>query len=422
MPTGPLSLIGLAAVGALVMATLIGQRLGRKGLARVFSVVAIGLTAYSTNQIHSMRLAAQPFPDAQEVTEVTWRMIHGQGYTITLHGTGPRPPRYAPGYPIALAPFALMGSEFPGLIPRGAAFYAALYVVAVCLAARTMGGPAAGALAALVVGISPFARDMARMVMSDAFAAALTMLLIPLLHKPTRNRALWAGFLAGSLVAVRLPMVLNLAALFVALPRSLWSRAILAASIPLAAYAAFNHVTYGGPFTTGYHLWVPLKNFSLDYVTTELMKEGPYITPDALQGWIVKLIDRRPSSGWSPGGPQNDFPNYILYPAVLSGVFWVFTPPFLSLLGLWSYWRDRNRPEARFALVLCGISLPFFCCYFHQGTRFMAAPASALLAGAVTRIARWLAGDSSIPIGNAPVLYYAAPRSSRIRRGVTTDA
>ena len=245
-----------------------------------------------------------------------------------------------------------MGSEFPGLIPRGAAFYAALYVVAVCLAARTMGGPAAGALAALVVGISPFARDMARMVMSDAFAAALTMLLIPLLHKPTRNRALWAGFLAGSLVAVRLPMVLNLAALFVALPRSLWSRAILAASIPLAAYAAFNHVTYGGPFTTGYHLWVPLKNFSLDYVTTELMKEGPCITPDALQGWIVKLIDRRPSSGWSPGGPQNDFPNYILYPAVLSGVFWVFTPPFLSLLGLWSYWRDRNRPEIAVRLGL----------------------------------------------------------------------
>ena len=256
MPTGPLSWIGVAAVAALVMATLIGQRLGRMRWARVFAIVAIGVTAYSTNQIHSRRLADQPFPDAQEVTEVTWRMVHGQGYTITLHGTGPLPPRYAPGYPIALAPFALVGREFPGRIPRGAAFYAALYVVAVCLAAWTMGGPAAGALAALVVGISPFAREMARMVMSDAFAAALTMLLIPLLHKPTRNRALWAGLLAGSLVAVRLPMVLNLAALVVALPRSLWSRAILAATIPLAAYAAFNHFTYGGPFTTGYHHWV----------------------------------------------------------------------------------------------------------------------------------------------------------------------
>ena len=422
IPTGPLSWIGLAAVAALVMATLIGQRLGRKGWARVFSIVAIGATAYSTNQIHSRRLADQPFPDAQEVTEVTWRMVHGQGYTITLHGTGPLPPRYAPGYPIALAPFALVGRVFPGRILRGPAFYAALYVVAVCLAAWTMGGPAAGALAALVVGISPFARDMARMVMSDAFAAALTMLLIPLLHKPTRNRALWAGFLAGSLVAVRLPMVLNLPALLVALPRSLWSRAILAATIPLAAYAAFNHVTYGGPFTTGYHLWVPLKNLSLDYVTTELLREGPGVTPDALEGRIVKLIDRRPSSSWSWGGPQNDFPNYIFYPAVLGGVFWVFTPPFLSVLGLWSYWRDRNRPEARFALVLCGISLLFFCCYFYQGTRFMAASVSALLAGAVTRIARWLAGDPSIPTGNEPVLHYPAPRVSRIRRRVTSDA
>ncbi len=421
MPTGPLSWIGVAAVAALVMATLIGQRLGRMRWARVFSIVAIGATAYSTNQIHSRRLADQPFPDAQEVTEVTWRMVHGQGYTITLHGSEPLPPRYAPGYPIALAPFALVGSEYPGRIPRGPAFYAALYVVAVCLAAWTMGGPAAGALAALVVGISPFAREMARMVMSDAFAAALTMLLIPLLHKPTRNRALWAGLLAGSLVAVRLPMVLNLAALLVALPRSLWSRAILAAAIPLAAYAAFNHFTYGGPFTTGYHHWVHEKNLSLDYVTTVLKKEGGGITPDALEGRIVRLIDRRPSSSWSLAGQEN-FPNYIFYPAVLGGVFWVFTPPFLSLLGLSSYWWNRNRPEARFALVLCGISVLFFCCYFYQGTRFMAAPASVLLAGAVTRIARWLVGDPPSPIEHEPVLHYAAPRSSRIGREVTSEA
>jgi hypothetical protein len=264
IPTGPLSWIGVVAVAVLTAAALIGQRLGRKGWTRVLSIVAIGATAYSTNQIHSRAWANQPFPDAHEVTEVTWRMVHGQGYTITLHGTAPRPPRYAPGYPIALAPFALIGSEFPGRISRGAAFYAAFYVVAVCSAACTMGGPTAGALAALVVGISPFARYMASVVMSDAFAAALTMLLIPLLHKPTRNRALWAGFLAGSLVAVRLPMVLNLAAILVALPRSLWSRVIVAATIPLAAYAAFNHVTYGGPFTTGYHLWVPLKHLSPD--------------------------------------------------------------------------------------------------------------------------------------------------------------
>ena len=223
IPAGPLSWIGVAAVAVLTAAALIGQRLGRKGWTRVFSILAIGATAYSTNQTHLRPWSHQPYPDAPEVTEVTWRMVHGQGYTITLHGTGPLPPRYAPGYPMALAPFALVGKESPGRIPRGAAFYAALYVVAVCAAAWAMGGPAAGALAALVVGISPFAKFTASVVMSDAFAAGLTMLLIPLLHKPTRNRARWAGFLAGALVAVRLPMVLN----FPALSRRLASLALV---------------------------------------------------------------------------------------------------------------------------------------------------------------------------------------------------
>ncbi len=60
MPTGPLSWIGVAAVAALVMATLIGQRLGRMRWARVFAIVAIGATAYSTNQIHSRRTEARP--------------------------------------------------------------------------------------------------------------------------------------------------------------------------------------------------------------------------------------------------------------------------------------------------------------------------------------------------------------------------
>ena len=57
-------------------------------------------------------------------------------------------------------------------------------------------------------------------------------------------------------------------------------------------------------------------------------------------------------------------------------MFWVVAPPFFAVLGLWSYWRDRSLPEARFALVLCGVSVLFLCCYFYQGTRFMAAPAS----------------------------------------------
>ena len=232
--------------------------------------------------------------------------------------------------------------------------------------------------------------------MSDALAAGVTALLLPLVCKSSPNKACWAGFLAGSLVAVRLPMILNLPALFVALPRSLWSRALLAMAIPLVAYGAFNHFVYGGPFTTGYHRYVFIKNFRLRYIVAPHMKEGPWLTPDALDGGIVRRIDGRSTFGWPQGGPQNGLPSCLFYPAVLSGAFWVFSPPFLGVFGLASFWWRRHRPEARFALVLSVISLVFFCFYFYQALRFMAAPASILLAGASAQIARWLVGEKSL--------------------------
>ena len=176
-------------------------------------------------------------------------------------------------------------------------------------------------------------------------------------------------------------------------------------------------MTYGGPFTTGYHHYVHKQNFSLEYINTDLRKEGPWVTPDALDGWIVKWLAGRPSADWPQGGPQSGLPSCILYPAVLSGLFWVFTPPLFSLVGLWSYWRDRTRPEARFALVLCEISLLFFCCYFYQGTRFMAAPASVLLAGAAARIALWLVGGPALPIAHQPSIERRQPRSRRSTAG-----
>jgi hypothetical protein len=158
-------------------------------------------------------------------------------------------------------------------------------------------------------------------------------------------------------------------------------------------------------------------------VTKDLLKEGPMVTPDALHGRIVALFDGRPSSGWPARGPQQGLPNYLLYPAVLLGLFWVFAPPFFSLLGLWNYARDWSRPEARFALVLCVISLVFFCCYFYQGTRFMAAPASVLLAGGAAQVARWSAGNkASNPRGNRSISDHMKLRSRRVRGGVLTEA
>ena len=120
--TGSLTMIGLAAVAVLVVAALVGQRLRRRRLASGFAVLAIALSALATTQIVPQPLAHQPFPDAQEVTEVTCAMVRGHGYTVTLYGGQATRTRYAPGYPLALAPFALFGDEFPGAIPRAGEF------------------------------------------------------------------------------------------------------------------------------------------------------------------------------------------------------------------------------------------------------------------------------------------------------------
>ena len=54
------------------------------------------------------------------------------------------------------------------------------YVLVAVVAAWVLGGPIAGVLAALLVGISPFARDAAGLVLSDAFIATLTVFMLPL--------------------------------------------------------------------------------------------------------------------------------------------------------------------------------------------------------------------------------------------------
>ena len=74
------------------------------------------------------------------------------------------------------------------------------YVLVAVVAAWALGGPLAAILAALLVAISPFARDAAGLVMSDAFVAALTVLPLALLSSPTRS-----GALAGAMTGCRAP-------------------------------------------------------------------------------------------------------------------------------------------------------------------------------------------------------------------------
>src|ERR687896_1109972 len=99
----------------------------------------------------------------------------------------------------ALAPFALAGS-YPANVQLGSKLFAMLYLVVTLVAAWVVAGPLAAAVAVALVGSSPFAVRYASLVMSDAFAAALAVGTLALIHRPTTARLAGAGLVGGALI------------------------------------------------------------------------------------------------------------------------------------------------------------------------------------------------------------------------------
>ncbi len=60
----------------------------------------------------------------------------------------------------------------------------------------------------------------------------------------------------------------------------------------------------------------------------------------------------------------------------------------MTLLGFIYVWTERRETAAKFTLWLTMMSLMLYTFYFHQGTRFMAAPATLLLIYAAVAGAR----------------------------------
>jgi hypothetical protein len=331
-------------------------------------------------------LGQQPFPDAQETADATRQLVTGNGYVTFVHGSKPEPPRYPPGYSLLLAPFAAAG-EFPENVQRGATFYAAIYLLLGAVAAWTLGGPAAGALAAILIAVSPFVRIEAMLVMSDAIAAGLTLLLVALLHRPTPVRVSWAAVLAGALVAIRLPMALNVVAMFIVLPNALRRRMVLSAAPPLAALALFNWWTFGSPLKTGYDYWLHgATQFSPAFaLKAPMFGDGPWIVADVLGGKLLESVCPCPL-----GGPQAAMSNLAYYPSIVLGLFWIFAPPLVSIVGLVYAWRHRGELVVRFGLLVIALNLVFFVFYFYQGARFMAAPATLLAVFASAEVGKWI--------------------------------
>lgn len=140
----------------------------------------------------------------------------------------------------------------------------------------------------------------------------------------------------------RLTAGINLVALVAAWPRRSLKSVLLFALPALLGLALLQWVMFGNPLKTGYAYWgVSDHAFALDYATSDkTMREGPFIFPDRLDGHLLDW-----TCPCQVGGPQSSLPNLAFYPALLAGLFWVFSPPLIPLIGLIYSWRRRRDDE-----------------------------------------------------------------------------
>ena len=363
---------------------------GRAGLVRPLSVGAALVTAAlalaPVVATAPRPMNRQPSPDAQEYADGARNLVVGDGYVTTFRGGDAQPPRYPPGYSAVLAPFAAAGPH-PSAVQLGSKVYGILYVLAAIGAAWTIGGPLAAAVAGALVGSSPFALRFGSLVMSDAFAAGLTLVCLALVHRATTARSALAGAVAGALVTVRLSALIQVPALLAALGNR-QRLALLACAAPFVlALGLFQWATFGSPLRTGYDYWLPeIRNFDPAYpLDSELRRDGSGVVADALDGALVTW-----AAPWPDNDPVRAFRSAAFYPLVLLGAFWIFAPPLTTLPGLVYVWRHRREPAAGFALWLTLGSVLFYLFYFYMGARFMAAPVTALAVFTGVAVARWV--------------------------------
>lgn len=354
----------------------------------IFAVAAVVLIIAATltvNKTNPRLLSDQPAPDVQETVDAARQLFEGKGYVTFFHDNQPHPPRYPPGFSIVLTPFLSFG-EYPANILFGAKFFAWLCLWVAALTAWYFGGRTAAILATFFIGVSPFLEVYAGIAMSEAFTSALVVAVAILLYKPALWRVILAGVIAGFLITVRLQMIVCLPALLLALPsmrERFW--AALAAVPFLLTNAVYNWTTFGSPLKNGYDYWLPhVKPFALFYATRFYPQgDGPWVIRDVLDGWFFRWI-----CPCEIGGVQAAMPNFIFYPLVILGGFWIFAPPFVTGYGLWRAWKNKSEPHARFVLWLVALSLPLFTFYFYQGVRFMAAASTLLLLFAAVGLAK----------------------------------
>ena len=339
-------------------------------------------------------LAEQPFPDAISYTREAVAISEGNGFKvdfderlgpsgIDMGGESYFSTRYPPGFPLALALFALIGGE--GGVQWGSRFVVVLLVIAVAVLAFAIGGALASCLASVFVAISPFATEASTLVLSDAFGALLTLLalgsIIVLKKMKDRGKSgdailLCLGAICGFAVFSRIALVTLLIGAMIVFPTRKSLRLIVLGASPfLIVLAGYQLVEFGAPWRTGYSMFVQGEiEFSLAYpLKANLYGERGFIFSDRLGGSLMRW-----TCPCDEYGPMGKAPSLLFYPAVGLGLYWVFFPPFVGLAAIASLVWKRRESSAKFATVIIFLNLLMTTFYFYQGARLFA-PAAYLL-------------------------------------------
>jgi 4-amino-4-deoxy-L-arabinose transferase-like glycosyltransferase len=321
------------------------------------------------------RVLSMPWPKAEST------MIP-LGYRMSRKTPGALVPKYPPGLPLVMAAFRkLAGRDGPFFVVP---VLGALSVWLAFLLGRSLAGPSAGALAAVLLAASPIFLYQVTQPMSDVPAMAWWLASITLLIRPTDLHVAASGAAASLAVLTRpnlAPMVVVVVGLLLAQSRGIdWRIACrrlvvfgLAAIPACGALAWINSVWYGAWYRSGYG--APDPWFSISHVPVNLRR---YI------GWLVDTHTPCVLAG-------------LLTPALL------FRPELERRAVVWACWS--------FALGVFALYLPYMPWNDWWFTRFLLPglpPLLVLGAAGLVVAARWLAPSRAAVIAAAAAVALAA--------------
>jgi hypothetical protein len=233
---------------------------------------------------------------------------------------------------------------------------------------------------------SPFFRKSSTLVMSDAFGTLLCLLAVltvieitrcEIRGTKTRNLSILLGMICGYATISRISLIfLFVAAIVVFAKRENLSMIVVGFSPFVIFLGILQFVQFGSPLRTGYSEYVHgYIEFSLSHLTrVNPYGERGFLFPDWSNGKLMKW-----TCPCDEHGPIGKAPNIVFYPATLAGLYWIFMPPLLGVLGLIKIFRTRMSLTYQFMAAVIALNTLLMSVYFFQGARLVAPSALALL-------------------------------------------